>query len=338
MQTLSLSGRRFNVHLLWQKNIAIDFEKTRAEFKQPYNHFSCLLAAVHLFFKMKSVGIDTSAEPDELSATVENFLENPKNESAVNKLTAVEHTRWVIEKITHGFRQRHVYECIDGSNKDKRNKTHTCIVRSSPNNNLEKLSRDQWDDINFHPQNLDELDRMSFNLHRLYNLRVGDLKQTNILTSIELYELRDILAGNVNAITAFNEWLEVIRQLWNGNPRNVYRVERLNSDVLDALKNFPVKIRDEATQKFQAFTQKFRMLVESRKYVNYKLEDYKIVNYSPFILSFNSDLTIIVKYDLLNIFANVAAAVVLNPKRIIFAAFVDDNAKVESLIRRVDDF
>ena len=325
----------YNVHLLWQKNLCIDFKKNRAEFKEPYNYFSCVLAAVHLLYKIQSVGIDTStATPYELAAKFSEFLANQNNEAQVNALIASEHRRWVAEKISLGFRQRRLFECTDGSNKDKRKKTHTCLVRSSPNNNLEKLSREQWDDASFHPKNLDELDRMSLELHRMYRRGAEDLKQTDILTSVEMYELKDISTGNATALSAFNEWLEVIRQLWHDDMRNVYRVERLQSDVIAALQSLPSKKSDEAVKKFSSFAQKFKLLIESAKYVNYKSEDYKIILHSTFILSFNTNVSICVPYNA-NIFSNVASATVLNPKRIIFVAFVEDSATVEKLMLNI---
>lgn len=218
----------FNVHLSWEKNLCVDLSKVKSQFLQSYNHLSCLLVAVHLRYKLHSAGINLDDTPLNIGENFENLIENPANKDIFENLIHSEHKRWVVEKLVLGYKPRRVTECVDIENKDKRKKTHTCLIRSLPNRKLSAINPSQWDSMTFQQlSQYDELDRMSIKLHTFYSYLANQAKQQNILNSPEIYDLRDLISKDDEALLCFNEWFEIVCQLWSGNNRNVYRYDNL---------------------------------------------------------------------------------------------------------------
>jgi len=94
----------YNLHYSYKKaeNYRVSNRVIRDTFNEDYYYVSNLGAAIHIREKLQCCGIDTSDN----SAAAEKFAELMKDDpSVVDLLAALEHRRWMVEKILNGFIQ-----------------------------------------------------------------------------------------------------------------------------------------------------------------------------------------------------------------------------------------
>lgn len=169
----------FNTHLVWENDFKgehRDRSESRKEFRKPYNHDACVAGVVSANSKLYSLGIDPeSCSPDEAAARYAEIIEADASGCIRNELMWVEHRRWVTEKLCKGWtRMTDLESCVYSGTKSEKRKQHICIVRSRPDNKLAELTgagdpRQMWNSLSDEElAGLDELDRLSVELHRIY--------------------------------------------------------------------------------------------------------------------------------------------------------------------------
>ena len=322
----------FNVHLVWEKNLLVDFARLKSDFRNPYNHKSCLLNVISMKYKLHSLGI----ELDDDAAEKFHSLNLANDSQKLDEMLYFEHRRWVAEKICAGWTRRTVHECYDGKTQDRKQKTHICIVKSAPNQNLSRnFTLSEWDNP---PKNqlekLDELDRMSLELHRFFANKKSKIQGINILHSEQMSTLQNLVGGDSELTTCLNEWLACLEDIWNGRRQRLRMYESLRDKLLDKSKRLTVNYRVEAKSLIDYLDQQFKIIRESQRYENYKDIDAKLILEIPFILTYSENICLVVPYNEgvgTKTFSNLAANFVVNAKKIIYLLYVSKAVELPKL-------
>lgn len=323
----------FNTHLVWKKDLNIDFKNAKEEFRETYNHDSCVSNVLSIKYKLYSIGIDLDQCSFEEAAKA--FLESglntdKKSQEIKNELIYMEHRRWVTEKLCAGWKRIHnLEECMEGVTKDKRHKRHICILRSRPDQKLKMEYRDKkkWDmasDSDLYQ--LDELDRMSVELHRLFVKKAKFIRERNLLSISSMDGIRNLAEGNKKSIVTFQEWLSCLRDIWYGDTEKIKLYEWLKDLFLDSIKELPAENQNAIKDQVSAFETMFYPILASAEYRDYKQDDVALIENIPFILTYTESIYMAIPFTAGNnteLFRNVSAATVINPSYISYLCFFE---------------
>lgn len=335
----SIERMAFNTHLVWEKNLNIDYKKVKDDFRKKYNHDSCVSSVLALKYKLHSFGIELT---ENNTNEVANKFEKAINDYPliIDQLIWIEHRRWVAEKLCLGWSQiTNLEYCISGGTKNERNKQHVCIIRSESNQNLHLELQKNPNFMDTASQKdlkkLDDLDRMSVDLHRMYAKKAADLrKEGNILTGPLLSSIRDQIEENKESIIAFQEWMVCLKDVWNGERGKVYLYKGLKEAFIDSIKNLPSSKRISISNQIKAFDRNFYPILASMEYRDWKQDDTAFINNIPFILTYTEDTYLAIPYktgDIGTIFSNVASATVINPKNILYLYSISNDQDTKEL-------
>lgn len=334
-QSAEIERMALNAHLVWKKERNIAFRDIRKEFKKPYNHDACISTVLSIKYKLHWLGIDLAALGPEEAAR--RFAQSgcgtaKKNADLKNKLVCMEHRRWVAEKLCLGWRRiTDLTECLSGPTRDERHKRHVCIVRSRPD---QKLSSDFGSSSNFSKwdtateeelDGLDELDRMSVELHRMYEKNAQIAKRHNLLGGNTIMEIKSLAGEDKKVAAAFWEWYVCLENLWRGekNRERANQYEGLKLPLLEASEQSDILTATEKktlAAQVRAFDAMFRPVLESARYRDWKQDDVALTEQIPFILTWSETITMIIPYETgeNKEFNNVASASAALPKRILY--------------------
>ena len=334
-----IERQAFNVHLLWEKNLQVDYEKLKKDFRRPYNHNSCVLNVISLKYKMHALGIDVEKlSPAECAEALDDilFADTPQAQQLLDELIYYEHRRWVTEKICGGWVKREVIDCRDGLTRDPKKKTHVCIVRSRPDQMLRReFDLGLWDKCSEHQLNkLDELDRMSVELHRLFMRQAKIAMGDNLLNGEQMIALKNLSSNDKNTLAAVNEWSACAADIWNGNLNLTSIYQRLLDGAKNAIENLPPNLHARALTLIEYIDNRFKPVRLSMEYKNYKDIDGELILGAPFILTYTEEILLAVPFnvgDNTELFGNIAAASVLNPKTLMFLMCLSNAREANSL-------
>ncbi|MBR1580617.1 MAG: DUF1887 family protein [Selenomonadaceae bacterium] len=335
--SVELERMAFNVHLIWEKNLRIDYKKVKADFRLPYNHRSCVLNAVSLKYKLHSLGIDYDQTPlidcaDRLDEIISN--DTPANRKLKDLLICCEHRRWVAEKICGGWVRRDVADCRMGITRDARKKNHVCIVHSRPDQMLRRdFTLDEWDKCSSSKLNkLDDLDRMSVDLHFTLSRQAKLARQDNLLNGETVTNLRNLIGDDAHALNVLNEWLSCLEDIWNEQRNAVRLYQSLLSRLKDALKEFMPGVASKAAQYIRSIDDQFKPIRLSMEYRNYKEDDRLLIDEAPFILTYSENTFLAVPFNSgsnTKLFGNIAADAVINAHTIIYLLYVSSEEEAK---------
>ena len=326
-----LERMAFNVHLVWQKDQDVDSRAVRAAFLKRYNHDSCISHALSLKYKLYSVGIDLEALGPEESAR--RFAAVGLEDGALkNQLICAEHRRWVTEKLCAGWRRLEpLTDCLRVGTRCEQEKRHVCMVTSRPDQKLaenfsgQKLSK--WDQGQEELEELDELDRMSVELHRLYMKQAETARQQSLFPSAALEELQSRLSGSAEAVPLLQEWSACARELWNGERNKVTLYRGRLDALLQTVRQLSGTESAVLTAQIQALDAIFAPAVAAMEYRDYKQDDIALVEQIPYLLTYTQAISLAVPLSLGDntaVFANVAAAAVVDPERLILLDWLEE--------------
>lgn len=339
-----LERMAFNAHLVWEKNMNFDFQKVYAEFMSPYHHRACIDCVLSLKGKLYSFGIDL----DQMSAAeaAEKYASKAKDVDVWEKTIYLEHRRWVASMICDGWRTlADLKDCVTlQDHRDKQWKRHACIRRSRPDQNLRmlyfdkaKVRKDLWDgkapDGDLRKQ-LDPLDLMSLELHRIY-LKEAEQKRNSWdkFGAPAISSIDDLVKQDPRAFSAWREYCACIQDIWHGEPDRIYHHDALRNAFI-ALLNNSVKTPIETELKKLDIV--LSPMINSAAYRDFKYEDVKMVDQIPFILTHPSLSCMIIPYmqgDNSRLFQNVAAPLVVNPTNIVYLCYLENNAELKQTVR-----
>lgn len=341
-----LERMAFNVHLIWNKNLNINFGEVRKEFRKPYNHNSCVSFVLAMKYKLFGIGIDMSGSSvSEIAKAYLDYIMSHKDKK--NEIVYLEHRRWVTEKLCLGYtRITDLNECANGKMKDEKRKRHVCIVRSTPENVLSSpdwftaghANKKKWDTPSEDAlSKLDELDRVSVELHLVHLKHARIEKKNNILNGDVVAAITNHIERDLSCVVAFQELLTCMKDIWNNVSEQWKHYEGLHSVFVDAVKRstaFSERDQKSIIRLMDSLNEKFYPILASQQYRDYKKDDVALVEGIPFILSYSDSLYMVIPYAIGNNteeFANLAAPTAINPSRLIYLAFCDSASELDEI-------
>jgi len=347
-----LERMAFNVHLSWSgvSGTSVDLLEKKKEFKQPYNYKSSIANALAIRYKLRSVGIN---ESEDLKKAAELFSEkilNENDKALFNDMVAFEHRRWVIEKVTEGWRAHHEgkidYDaCVRrGSVKDNVKKLHPCIVRSGSETPLQgeayqENNREKWNEIPV-DETLDELDSMSIHLHQTFKRHAEAFKKEYSLSSGDFEIIQQkIHDGHDDVVRAYNEFQWCLRNILNGNYSYTKQYKIYEKAFEDTLHLLPEEVQNDIRGRLKSVKKAFFPVTEYSYYRDYKSLDEALIEKIPFILTYDSNHTMAVIFNDGDgtdaSFSNVASATMINPKKVNYLYYFDGRTEWSNLIQKI---
>ena len=336
-----------NCHLIWEKNLNVNFRSVRENFLRPYNHDSCVSSVLSIKYKLYGIGIDMD-KTGPLKAAVlaegRDLSSGKKNNPVKNELIWLEHRRWMAEKLCLGWRRiRDLEECVESGTKDERAKRHVCLLPSRPDQMLaaqfsEGSRYGLWDTA---PESelgkLDDLDRMSVLLHRAYARKAAAIKKKNLLSGSLMQSIRMLLEGNKAAYDAFQEWYACLQDIWNGDRGKEPLYQGLRDDFLEAAGSLSDTARTALEEQVRVFETLFDPIRLSIQYRDWKQQDAALIENIPFILTYTENSYMVIPFETggsTEVFHNVAAATVVNPEKIIYLFLAERKQDLKELSSR----
>lgn len=355
----------FHTHAVWSGRVNMDLTKERKKFFEGaektdrYNRIASLHYAVSIKYKLHSIDIRESEPKTAAAQFAEQVLARKDCEEGArrkfNRLVALEHRRWVMEKVMDGWtappRDKNsgalmLKDAIArAAVKDMERKIHPCLVPGTEETPLESpsFSRERWDSGDI--SGLDELDRMSVELHRCFRREANLIRRENFPEGGNLYEIRSILPPNEPALMrAFTGFQETLKGILKGSESSSRQYDAAESALLAACDRLPESSRRIVTQRLNALRHDMFPVIESNLYRNYKKYDEDLIEKIPFILTWRSNPSLVMPLEDGSggaIVSNVAAATVLIPGDITYLYFCRDAGQMEralTLLGRISDW
>lgn len=320
-----LEQMAFNVHLSWCDNLNINILDARKKFKEPYNYNSSIAMALSIKYKLHSVNI----ELEDRDAAAKKFYDEiiKKNDSSYKKLITLEHRRWIFEKVCDGWVcRKDLDECLNYPPNDKKNKKHVCILKCDDKLSLKTYfkSNAKWDNATADElKKLDELDRMSVKLHRVYKKEAD--KSVNVLSGEYVKRIKSLISSSKEADYAFSELLSCMKLIKNGVNDKTKDYRSLLDSFAKKLEGLPPNTASEIKANLKILDRNFASVLKSMEYVDYKENDATIINNIPFILTYTNNKHIVVPFSFGNVskdFANAASAMMINPSNITYLVYI----------------
>ena len=333
----------FCADLVWSGSMEFDMQQKLNAFLQgdSYGIASSLAFVLSLQYKLHSIGIDgTNQEMAEkfhqliLQCGTEADGKPNAAEQTVRLLAALEHRRWVLEKISIGW---DAPRKADGSldlesiaalddTKDKENKLHPCIVFSTPDMPLlsEEYTKENHKKWRKSPQGLDELDAMSVSLYKLFYKKADDFrKQDPLAKNHDLQELRHLLGTSSNPAVrdSLRRYEFCLSNILSGSQKYAETYSFYQNQLCSAANAVSRTVSDQVKMRTAMVGKAFFAARESCLFHDFKEIDRKMIMQIPYILTFRP-----VKSMALNftdgaqttngqIFQNVASLTVLSPQK-----------------------
>lgn len=356
-----LEQMAFNTHISWNSSLNLDISQTLREFrKDKYNYSSSLAYALSVRYKLFGIGIKTADPLEAAGIFAKEILgrkdADPEAKQKFDALVALEHRRWVLNLITDGWNapldengKLKLEDCvISGKVKNTLKRTHPCIVFSTEDTPLSgdeysAHNHKKWDDPNVDPS-LDELDRMSVELHQCFQRYADEFKKTNPLQGEDMKSVWELVSGTgEDVIRACKQFQFCLKNILNGVVSYTRQYGYYEQLFKDALSSADGRIRQEVLDRLQLISKAFFPVIEANLYRDYKANDEILIEKIPFILSYRFQPFIAMAFEDGKhqngrneaVFANVAAATVLSPERIRFLYYFSTESRTELLIRKL---
>lgn len=348
-----LERMAYNTHLLWVKDKNLPHKTVRSEFLKPYNRSSCISLAIGLRYKlhMTAQGAEDAFCAGDYDGAARLFVgsvSGPEGKTLKNELSWLEHRRWVTEKLCLGWRGiDDLGECVSGVTppKDERKKRHICIIKSRPDQRLTTDFRangcEKWDTASeAELKTLDDLDRVSVELHRLYVKKADEMRRYDLLSGDNMKSIRRLIDGHPAAETAFYEWRACMSDIMSGALGKVKLYKSLRKAFLDAAASLAnARERHEAIRKnVSAVEVIFNPILQSTEYFDYKQNNVKIINGIPFILTYTHDACLVIPFETGSnsaVFGNVSPVITADPSHVIYLCAVDGKRSADALTAAV---
>lgn len=337
----------FNVHLIWNKNLNINYSDVRKEFRKKYNHDSCVSFVLAMKYKLFAISIYVDSMTDtDIAKKYLYYINAHKRQKRL--LVYFEHRRWVTEKLCMGYtRIVDLNECATGKMKDEKHRCHVCIVRSSPESGLSgsewllttgAINKKKWDNPTAEMlDKLDDLDRMSVELHLVHAKHAREEIKNNIFNGDIVAAIINQIERDVACMVKFQEMLTCMKDIRNSDSEQWKRYEGLRRIFVDSIKHSTaLSERDKKSVQrlMDSLNERFYPILASHQYRDYKKDDVALVEEIPFILTYSDDLTLVIPYAIGNntdVFANLAASTVINPQKIIYLAYCNTLVEIAEI-------
>lgn len=347
-----LERMAFLTHTCWN-SFDGDQKIMRKEFLQKYNYVSSLSYALSVFFKLNSIGIKTQDLEEAASQFCSKIQDGTgKRTILFNQLVALEHRRWVLEKVTNGWSaplssdgRLDLMGCVKkGSVKDHAAKLHPCIVRSTENTPLRFLpystnQNEVWDQPNPLDETLDELDSMSVELHRCFKKQRDMFCKTMPLQSGDFMLLQKELSHEPPIVLqALQKYQMCLQEILKGSKTASNQYPYIEKKLMNTLSHSAASIQEKVALRLKQIHRDFFPVIEYNLYRDYKLYDEVLIEKIPFILTYQPYPHLGMPYYddngyLFDLYQN---ALVLKPKKITVFAYLDEKTRLERFIERMN--
>lgn len=311
-----LENSALNTHIVWRgSGLSVD-ENVRKEYLSRYNHEASLNFALSIKYKMCSIGIDETSAED--------FAKKISDEKILTTLAYYEHRRWVLNMISTGWQppltptgRLDYAHCVTmlrhhGKPQDEERFLHHCLVRS-------KLETDS---------DLDDLDKMSLELHRAVEKEATDFKTSRPLADLKI--IRDIIGDN-KATKMFEFRLN---QILEGNVNHSRNFKSYVNEFRSSLEHLPTSVKETTLERLEHLQRNFILIAQANLHIDYKQYDFELVKKIPFILTYTPP-HLALGWSTENNFRNVSSATLLNPKEITFFHYFDES-RLDILAEKID--
>ncbi len=290
-----LSKWAFNTHLCWMGTDSPNLTLAKKQFRRKYNLEASLAYALSIPAKLNLLGADC---PENAADILAEKLRGDGCDELLGKLAALEHRRWLLEKLCSGWRfprkkngEADLLGCIlRGDAKDERRRLHPCIVTSGADMTLRNFSTEMWDFPGPWDEGLDELDRISLAVHRLCLQRSAELREGAPLAELSLIR-RHLAPFGEALLQPFERYRRCLQALLKGERSAAGRFDAAENALISALSGLDRPLRDELLQKLRALRRDFFPLIRSLERRDYKQSDLELILRLPFILSNDPDFS-----------------------------------------------
>lgn len=359
-----LAEMAFNTHISWMSMQNTDVAAERSALfsgktaRERYNFASSISFVLSIQYKLRSIHLryDSPKEGARRFAEVlERRQTDPTSQKQFDQLVAMEHRRWVIDRAVCGWKAPRTSDgtldlqsCVArGSVKDEVNLTHPCMVRSRADAPLETDAyradhHAKWDngpvDVS-----LDELDRMSVELHRCFRQSAEDFCRSSSYQT-ELAFLRDQLPPDENeAIQALGQYELALKNILRGSESYSRQYGHYQDQLEKAAARLPGDRSARFMERLAVLQKLFFPVIESNLYRDYKANDKILVEAIPFILTYRYAHSMVTVLDdgrreggrSEAVFSSVAAATVLNPEQLCYFYCFDEDSRADLLDKKL---
>lgn len=323
----------FNLHYSYAKQ-RNDHEPINSIKKSydDYSKLSSLCSAEHLLSKLSCCDINTT----DYKRAAQEFQQKITNNSQLfDKLTDLEHRRWVIEKILQGYRkpdeaelESGIFENENTTHVESENdKWHCCLVDSKPGSQIKK---EHWEMSpgELKKSGLDELDQMSVRIHQICKDKaeknreiINNIFKNNLVkeswrrdikkqfSKLEL-SISQIYQTKKSAIAIYKKQLKQIETILGDN--------KIYTDTLGKLEQIDVALAPQ---------------IEFISYIDYKESDRQFIRAMPYVLTHDSNATII-KVVSDKSTSNIYSAWKIEPEKMVYIGFAKTNSEFNKLQRQ----
>lgn len=362
-----LGEMAFNTHISWNGSLNMDVTAERNKFfssedeKDRYNRTSSLAYALSIKYKLHSVHIECEDLLEAANLFSKQILALKGTDSDAKKkfdqLVDLEHRRWLLERAVDGWtaprdengRLKLEDSIMRGSVKDTQNRTHPCMVRgseTSPLSSSEYTANDyaKWDEGEIDPK-LDDLDRMSLELHRCFKNQADKVRKESLYQNPDMAFIQNLIPNdNDEAQKAFKQFQFALKNIINGVESYSRQYDYYQDALKMAIAGIPLDVKGKIEERLAVIKHAFFPVIESNLYCNYKAFDEVLVKKIPFILTYSYVPAVAMAFEdgkYQNgrneaIFANVASATVLSPEKIYYLYCYNRASSIELLIRKLD--
>ena len=372
----NLEQMAFNADICWNSSLNLDLTDAFDEFrKNRYRYKSSIAYALTIPYKLYSIGIALRSDlknPEKYASfsLVDNSVEaaeafskqvlerkdsDPEAKEKFDTLVALEHRRWVLSLVAEGWTapydekgELNLETCIiEGVVKNEIKQTHPALVFSSVSSPLKEEeytshARAKWDDPNI-DETLDELDRMSIELHQRFRASAEEYKRKPSHTEdmSKIWEMLD--KSHVESVRMYKQFQFCIKNVLNGVESYTRQYGYYEKKFTDSLVTLQKSTKEKIQERLNLIRKELFPVIEANLYKNYKAVDDTLVEKIPFILTFDFHSSIATAFEdgrLQNgrneaVFTNVAAATVLSPKKISYLYRFDRDSKVEQIQKKL---
>lgn len=359
-----LAEMAFNTHISWTSMQNTDVAAERSALfsgktaRERYNFASSISFVLSIQYKLRSIHLryDSPKEGARRFAEVlERRQTDPASQKQFDQLVAMEHRRWVIDRAVCGWKAPRTSDgtldlqsCVArGSVKDEVNLTHPCMVRSRADAPLETDAyradhHAKWDNEPV-DVSLDELDRMSVELHRCFRQSAEDFCRSSSYQT-ELAFLRDQLPPDENeAIQALGQYELALKNILRGSESYSRQYGHYQDQLEKAAARLPGDRSARFMERLAVLQKLFFPVIESNLYRDYKANDKILVEAIPFILTYRYAHSMAAVLDdgrreggrSEAVFSSVAAATVLNPEQLCYFYCFDEDSRADLLDKKL---
>lgn len=350
----------FNAHRTWEGEGNIDYDGLKKRFKDAYYKNASVSFVLSLPYKLRSIGIlenDPVKAADACYEIIKEAEEMPASEASkkIALVAALEHRRWVLEKVCDGAvplvnmdGEVDYSICVRNCSVKQRDEAgklimHPCIVRSTvetPLSNGRYKDKKNWDVPSPLDDSLDELDRMSVELHRTMLAAAKELKKDKALLNSKLETLKSTCTVMGGAIKRdFDRYNFCIENIIDRSLPYTAQFETYERVLRKTLTDSHIPSCDKLLPVIEDIHKILFPVLESNLYRDYKLYDTEMVKNIPYILTGKKGNKILTSFGKLtgvncnnnNYFYAVASATALHADAIHYILIYDEKMNTQLL-------